>query len=180
VWYVNAPDGPELERLLTDKAGKLRGGSVPAGMVTTKLTGEIHAAAKSELHPCFTELVQSTPNPFIQSIFDVVVPRMAFGRVCLVGDAAFVLRPHAAGATAKAAADAMSLAAALTDPPRDPDTALQAWEDRQLDYGHRLVDHTVALGRRCVERHDGTGRTAPTLRDTAERFSGIAQMPQRE
>src|SRR5215472_5037113 len=180
VWYVNVPDGPELERLLTDKTGTLRGGSVPASMVTSKLTGEIHSAAGSELHPYFAKLVQSTPNPFIQSIFDVVVPRMAFGRVCLVGDAAFVLRPHAAGATAKAAADAMSLAAALADPSRDPDTALQAWQDRQLDYGRRLVDHTVALGRSCVERHDGTGRTAPTLRDTAERFSGIAQMPRRE
>jgi 2-polyprenyl-6-methoxyphenol hydroxylase-like FAD-dependent oxidoreductase len=98
VWYVNVPE----------------------------LTGEIHAAAESELHPYFAELVQSTPNPFIQSIFDVVVPRMAFGRACLVGDAAFVLRPHAAGATAKAAADAISLAAALADPSRDPETALQA------------------------------------------------------
>ncbi len=45
------------------------------------------------------ELGQRTPEPFIQSIFDVVVPRMAFGRVCLLGDAAFVLRPHAAAAT---------------------------------------------------------------------------------
>jgi 2-polyprenyl-6-methoxyphenol hydroxylase-like FAD-dependent oxidoreductase len=177
VWYVNVPDGPELERLLTDKTGKLRGGSVPAGMVTAKLIGEIHAAAKSELHPYFAELVQSTPNPFIQSIFDVVVPRMAFGRVCLVGDAAFVLRPHAAGATAKAAADATNLATALADPSRDLDTALQAWEERQLDYGCRLVDHTVALGRRSVERHDGTDRLAPTLRDAVERFGGLAQMP---
>ena len=153
---------------------------MPASMVTSKLTGEIHSAAGSELHPYFAKLVQSTPNPFIQSIFDVVVPRMAFGRACLVGDAAFVLRPHAAGATAKAAADAMRLASALADPSRDLDTALQAWEDRQLDYGRRLVDHTVALGRRSIVRHDGTGRTAPTLRDTAERFSGIAQMPRRE
>lgn len=153
---------------------------MPAGMVAVELTGEIHAAAKSELHPRFADLVQSTPNPFIQSIFDVVVPRMAFGRVCLLGDAAFVLRPHAAAATAKAAADAMSLAAALADPPLDPDAALQAWEARQLDYGRRLVDHTVALGRRSVERHDGTRRLDPTLRDAAERFSGIAQLPPRE
>src|SRR5262249_2499639 len=56
VWYVNVPDGPELERLLTDKTGTLRGGSVPAGMVTAKLTEEIHEAAESELHPYFAEL----------------------------------------------------------------------------------------------------------------------------
>lgn len=180
VWYVNVPDGPELERLLTDRTGKLHGGSVPAGMVAAELTAEIHEAAKSELHPRFVDLVQRTPDPFIQSILDVVVPRMAFGRVCLLGDAAFVLRPHAAAATAKAAADAMNLAAALADAPRNLDAALRVWETRQLEYGRRLVDHGVALGRRSVERHDGTRRLAPTLRDAAERFSAIAQVPRRE
>jgi 2-polyprenyl-6-methoxyphenol hydroxylase-like FAD-dependent oxidoreductase len=180
VWYVNVPDGPKLERLLTDGTGKLHGGSVPAGMVAAELTAEIQAAAKNELHPRFVELVQRTPAPFIQSILDVAVPRMAFGRVCLLGDAAFVLRPHAAAATAKAAADAMNLAAALADAPRNPKAALRVWQTRQLDYGRRLVDHAAALGRRSVERHDDRRRLAPTLRDSAERFSGIAQMPQRE
>ena len=50
--------------------------------------------AARELNPCFVDLVQQTPDPFIQAIVDVVVPRMAFDRVCLVGDAAFVLRPR--------------------------------------------------------------------------------------
>ena len=98
----------------------------------------------------------------------------------LPGDAAFVLRPHAAAATAKAAADAMSLAAALVDAPRNPDAALRVWETRQLEYGRRLAEHGVALGRRSVERHDDTRRLAPTLWDAAERFSGIAQLPRRE
>jgi 2-polyprenyl-6-methoxyphenol hydroxylase-like FAD-dependent oxidoreductase len=179
VWYVNIPDGPELKRLLTDQTGELHEGSVPAGMVPAWLAAELHAAAARELHPRFVELVQGTSDPFMQVIFDVVVPRMVFGRVCLLGDAAFVLRPHAAAATAKAAADAMNLAAALADAPRDPDSALWVWETRQVEYGRRLMDHSVALGRRSVE-HDGTHRLAPTLRDAAERFSGIAQMPQRE
>ena len=48
----------------------------------------------------------ATPDPFVQTIVDVVVPRTVFGRVCLLGDAAFVVRPHTAGATAKAARDA--------------------------------------------------------------------------
>ena len=39
---------------------------------------------------------------------------MAFGRVCLIGDAAFAVRPHAAAGTAKAAADGWALADALT------------------------------------------------------------------
>ena len=69
MWYVSVPDGPELERLLTDGTGKLHGGSVPAGMVAAKPIAEMHAVARSELHPRFVELVQRSPDPFIQSIF---------------------------------------------------------------------------------------------------------------
>ena len=174
VWYVNVPDGPELERLLTDRTGELHEGSVPAGMVPAWLTAEVHAAAGRELHPRFVELVQGTSDPFIQVILDVAVPRMAFGRVCLLGDAAFVLRPHAAAATAKAAADATTLAAALAADPDDPHTALRAWEARQLEHGRGLLNHSVALGRRSVERRDGS----VSVHNAAERFGGIAQ-PQR-
>ena len=45
--------------------------------------------------------------------FDVVPPAMVFGRICLFGDAAFVVRPHTAAATAKTAADAMALGGAF-------------------------------------------------------------------
>jgi 2-polyprenyl-6-methoxyphenol hydroxylase-like FAD-dependent oxidoreductase len=180
VWYVNLPDGPGLDRLLTDRNGKLHVGSVPAGMVPDELTTEVHTAAARELHPRFVELVQGTPDPFIQIIFDVAVPRMAFGRACLLGDAAFVLRPHTAAATAKAAADAMTLAAALAADPGDPDAALRAWEARQLKHGRGLVDHGIALGRRSVERRDGSGLSARTSREAAERFGGIAQPQWRE
>lgn len=175
VWYVNVPKGPELQRLLTDRTGELHGASVPAGMVPAELTAEMHAAASRELHPRFVELVRGTPDPFIQIILDVVVPRMAVGRTCLLGDAAFVLRPHAAAATAKAAADATTLAAALAADPDEPDDAVRAWETRQLEHGRGLVDHGVALGRRSVERRDGSRPLTPTVHDAIERFGGIAQ-----
>ena len=180
VWYVNVPAGPELERLLTDRTGKLHGGSVPAGMVSAVLTAEVQAAAAHELHPHFVELVQRTPDPFIQIILDLAVPRMVFGRACLLGDAAFVLRPHAAAATAKAAADATTLAAALAADPGDPDAALRAWETQQLEHGRGLVDHSVALGTRSVERRDGSRPLTPTSGNAAERFGGIAQPQRRE
>jgi 2-polyprenyl-6-methoxyphenol hydroxylase-like FAD-dependent oxidoreductase len=93
-----------------------------------------------------------------------------------LGDAAFVLRPHAAAATAKAATDATTLADALAADPGDPDAALRAWETRQLKHGRGLLDHGVALGKRSVE-----GRAvSPTLHSAAERFGGIAQPQRRE
>jgi 2,6-dihydroxypyridine 3-monooxygenase len=79
-------------------------------------------------------------------IFDVDVPRMAFGRVCLLGDAAFVARPHAAAGSAKAAADAWALADALTIHP-DPVAALDAWEPGQLALGRSLLERTRRIGR---------------------------------
>jgi 2,6-dihydroxypyridine 3-monooxygenase len=133
-------------------------------------TAELHATAARELHPTFVELVQRTCEPFIQAIIDVVVPRMAFGRVCLLGDAAFVLRPHPAAATAKAAANATALADALIAKPDDPPVALRAWETQQLKHGRALADQAVAIGRRTVEVRTGS----PTLSDVAERFRGVS------
>jgi 2-polyprenyl-6-methoxyphenol hydroxylase-like FAD-dependent oxidoreductase len=175
VWYVTVPDGPELARLLTDRHGKRHVGSMPAGMASDELVAEVHATATRELHPRFAELVQTTADPFIQIILDVLVPNMAFGRACLLGDAAFVVRPHTAAATAKAAAEAMALAAALTTHPSDPGTALRAWEARQLEHGRRLAAYGIALGRRLVEPPEGSCPSAPTLRDMAERFCLVAQ-----
>jgi 2,6-dihydroxypyridine 3-monooxygenase len=72
---------------------------------------------------------------------------MAFGRVCLIGDAAFVARPHAAAGTAKAAADAWALADAI-ERHRDVPTALAQWEPGQLALGQQLLDRNRRNGRR--------------------------------
>ena len=170
VWYVNVPEGPALTRLLTDQTGSVRDASVPPGMVPAALTAELHAAAARELHPRFVELVQATAEPFIQVIRDVTVPRLVFGRACLLGDAAFMLRPHPGAATAKAAADATALATALAAHPADADAALRAWEKQQLEHGRALLDLAAALGRHTVDRRDDR----PTLRDAAERFADLA------
>jgi 2-polyprenyl-6-methoxyphenol hydroxylase-like FAD-dependent oxidoreductase len=168
VWYVRMPNGPALERLLIDKHGVLHEASVPIGMVPTELVVEVYATAARELHPCFVELVQRTSDPFIQAIVDVVVPHMAFGRLCLLGDAAFALRPHPAAATAKAAADATALATALAAAPADP----PAWESKQLAYGQSLSDQAIAVGRRSVEER----ASSRTMADVVERFRGISPL----
>ena len=49
-------------------------------------------------------------QPFLQPIYDLDSPRMAFGRVALLGDAAFVARPHVGMGVTKAGDDAMALA----------------------------------------------------------------------
>jgi 2-polyprenyl-6-methoxyphenol hydroxylase-like FAD-dependent oxidoreductase len=43
-------------------------------------------------------------------LLSIVVISSTFGRVCIVGDAAFVPRPHTAASASKAASNAMALA----------------------------------------------------------------------
>ncbi|HEY1280202.1 MAG TPA: FAD-dependent monooxygenase, partial [Acidimicrobiales bacterium] len=86
-------------------------------------------------------------RPFVQVIFDLEVTRMAFGRVALIGDAAFAVRPHAAAGTAKAAADGWTLATALAAN-ADIDAALQQWEPGQLALGRQLLERTRRIGTR--------------------------------
>jgi 2,6-dihydroxypyridine 3-monooxygenase len=70
---------------------------------------------------------------------------MVFGRTCLIGDAAWVARPHAAAGTAKAAADGWALAGALATHDSIPE-ALAAWEPGQMELGRQLVERTRRIG----------------------------------
>ena len=81
---------------------------------------------------------------------------MTFGRVALLGDAAFVVRPHVAGGAGKAAMDAQALADSLASE-SSVEKALERYEARQVEFGRRIVRHSRYLGA------DLEGR--PTQRD---------------
>jgi 2,6-dihydroxypyridine 3-monooxygenase len=99
--------------LLTDRNGFTAELTVPPGSVQSWHIEQLHSAADAELPAPFTELVRQTGEPFIQVIVDLEVPRMAFGRSCFIGDAAFALLPHIGSGTARAADDAWQLGTAL-------------------------------------------------------------------
>ena len=152
VWYVTIDEGAALDRLMTDKRGEKRDASVPQGVVSDAALEDLKFRTVG-LDSRFRDLVLATPKPFIQSIIDVAPPAMVFGRVCLLGDAAFVVRPHTAAAAAKAAADASALARALRSTAPDIDRGLSLWGRQQSMMGRQLVDYGVMLG----ERSRGTG-----------------------
>src|SRR5207302_7025464 len=119
--------------------------SLPPGAVREPFVERLRKDAE-DLPPQIAEVVVKTPEPFVQPIVDVEVPRMAFGRACLIGDAAFVARPHAAAGTAKAAADAWALAEAMAQAGADVPSALLRWEAGQLALGRQLVARVKDLG----------------------------------
>jgi 2,6-dihydroxypyridine 3-monooxygenase len=73
---------------------------------------------------------------------------MAFGPTCLIGDAAFALRPHIAAGTAKAASDGWALAETLEAAEGDVHAALRTWEARQLDVGRAALERSRRNGDR--------------------------------
>ena len=83
-------------------------------------------------------------SPFVQAIFDYEAPRMVSGRLALLGDAAFVVRPHTAMGVAKAAGDAMALQAHLGRLPLE--AALRAYERERMPVGAAIAAHGQRLG----------------------------------
>ena len=146
VWYVNVAAGGPLDTIMTDRNGRRRQISLPPGAAAADVLAGMRRAAADQLASVIAEVMMGIPEPFIQVVHDIEVPRMAFGRTCLLGDAAFAVRPHAAAGTAKAAADAWALADELVAAGGDVPVALAAWERRQLALGRSLLMRCRDIG----------------------------------
>jgi 2-polyprenyl-6-methoxyphenol hydroxylase-like FAD-dependent oxidoreductase len=149
VWYVHVSPA-DLAGVLTDKNGLRHRSSIPRSAVPESAVAALKARASREIHPKMAVLVSETSDPFLQTIVDVRVPKTLFGRVLLTGDAAFVVRPHTAGGTAKAAYEAASLARSLSSARANVDVALLSAERQQLEYGNALYEYGLALGNRWL------------------------------
>ncbi len=151
VWYRNYAAGPELDELLIDCNGMRRELSIPPGAAADHHVSELRAHAAARLPALFNEVVARTAEPFLQVVYDIEVDRMAFGRVCLLGDAAFAVRPHAAAGSAKAADDAWALDRVLRRVRAEGGSvtdALTVWEVDQLALGRSLLARTREVGSR--------------------------------
>ena len=164
VWYRPASEARELPRLLTDESGRTHALSIPPPLIARAVVARMRAAAAAVLAPQFNAMLALCAQPFLQPIYDLEVPRMAFGRVAILGDAAFVARPHVGAGVAKAAADAGALADALAAHD-EVATALRAFEAARRPVGQRIIARARHLGayvqadlsteaeRRSAERH---------------------------
>ena len=146
VWYHNYEEGDALDDLMTDRFGQRQALSLPPGMVRAGHAAWTREFADAHMAPAIAEIVHKCPEPFVQVIHDIDVERMAFGRIALIGDAAFAVRPHAAAGTAKACADAWALRDALRDADGDPVAALAHWEPGQLALGRQILERTRDMG----------------------------------
>jgi 2-polyprenyl-6-methoxyphenol hydroxylase-like FAD-dependent oxidoreductase len=146
VWYRPVEEAAELPALLTDESGRRHEGSIPPPMIARATLAAMREAAERLLAPQFAALVRLTPQPFLQLIYDLESPRMALGRVALIGDAAFVARPHVGAGVSKAAEDAEALAAALDAGELDVPAALARFEAARLPRNRRAIERARYLG----------------------------------
>src|SRR5207247_1119745 len=79
--------GRDLHGLMSDCDGTLHEGSVPPGMLRPQHVAEMRATASARLPERIRTVVLAVEQPFVQVILDIEVPKMAFGHVCLIGDA---------------------------------------------------------------------------------------------
>ena len=149
VWYRPADEATALHDLLTDAAGHVHALSIPPPLVRADVAAALREASARLLAPQLQETVALTPQPFLQPIYDVESPRMAVGRIALLGDAAFLSRPHVGAGVTKAAEDAQALATAVQSS-ADVPVALRRFEAARLAPNRRVVEHARMLGA-CLE-----------------------------
>jgi 2-polyprenyl-6-methoxyphenol hydroxylase-like FAD-dependent oxidoreductase len=144
VWYRPADEAKELPRLLTDETGVIHTISIPPPLIRRDAVADMRAAAERLLAPQLRTIVRLINEPLLQPIYDLASPRLAFGRVAIIGDAAFVARPHVAAGLSKAADDAATLAATLDAD--DVEAALQHFEAERLPENNRIIERARHLG----------------------------------
>ncbi len=144
IWYRPA-DADVLRDLFTDEGGTNHGISIPPPLIRPALADTMRADAGDRFPRAVAEVVERVSQPLLQAITDMESSRLSHGRVVVMGDAAFVARPHSIGGVSKAALDAQCLADSLADL-GDVDAALARYETEQLDFGRRLVAHSRYLG----------------------------------
>lgn len=150
-WFRPA-DEAALTELCTDATGRQHGTSIPPPLIRGEVLAALRSDADALLPPELAALLGQAAQPILQPIFDCETPRLAFGRVALLGDAAFVARPHVATGVTKAALDARCLIDALSAA-GNIDAAVARYEHERQPAGRRLVARGRYLGAHLEAGH---------------------------
>ena len=105
VWYRPVEPTTALVDLCTDASGRHHAAGIPPPLIRPGVRSRHQAErARDLVAPQIAEIVARS-KPFFQPIYDLESPQLAFGRVAIIGDAAFVARPHFGAGVTKAALD---------------------------------------------------------------------------
>lgn len=146
VWYRPASEHEELVSLLTDDNGHYYPTGIPPLKVSWRHIAHMRKVAQEILAPQYAEIIEKTATPFLQAIYDVRSEQIVFDRIALMGDAAFVGRPHVGMGVTKAGDEAMVIAKHIAALGATP-AALNAYGEERLKLGQQVVARAQYLGR---------------------------------
>lgn len=167
VWYRPASEDKELVSLLTDDDGHYYPTGIPPLKVSWRHIAHMRQVAREILAPQFAEILEKTAVPFLQAIYDVRSEQIVFGRIALMGDAAFVGRPHVGMGVTKAGDEAMVITKYISQFGATPQ-ALQAYSDERLKLGQQVVARAQYLGRYMQAQGSKGKRDVENLKRNAD------------
>jgi 2-polyprenyl-6-methoxyphenol hydroxylase-like FAD-dependent oxidoreductase len=165
LWYHPASER-EVQDMSTDAGGHCHGMAIPPPLIRKDVVSTLQREALEQLPPQHLDLLQAKPQPFFQAIYDLECERLVFGRAVLLGDAAFVARPHVGAGVTKAALDAQCLADALQSHGDDIASALASYQRDRLFIGRRMVARARRLGA-FIEFHNSAGHKKLAMAEQA-------------
>jgi 2-polyprenyl-6-methoxyphenol hydroxylase-like FAD-dependent oxidoreductase len=155
VWYRPVADS-DLDDMLTDSDGVHYPLSIPPPKVRDDLIERLKEDARGFLPAPMLDILEGIPKPWLTPIYDLVVNRMVYDRVVLIGDAAATARPHVGMGIAKAGGDAEVLADSLSGD-AELFEGLGQFERERLPIAARAVQQGRDLGAHMIEQHTPEG-----------------------
>lgn len=145
VWYRRT-DPEQLRDILTDAKGVHHPEGIPPHLLRPDVVQWARTEARRMLHPAWAEVVEKSREVLVQSINDGWCDRMALQRVALIGDSAFVARPHVGQGVVKAAGDALAMVECLSKDGLKVPQALNEFSDLRVPVGHLAVKMAQQMG----------------------------------
>lgn len=181
VWYRRT-SADELKAMLTDATGQLHAEGIAPQLIRPTFTQQARDDAARLFHSAWSEAMPASSELILQPILDGTTDCMHLGRVALIGDAAFVARPHVGQGVTKAAGDALAMVQALEDE-ADVPAALARFSAVRVPVGHFAVTQARRLGaviwkyREDFESwREHYSKTEHVIRDTAVELPGVANL----
>ncbi len=182
VWYRRT-DPERLRDILTDAKGVHHPEGIPPQWLRPDVVQWARDEARRILHPAWAEVVEKSPEVLVQSINDGWCDQMALHRVALIGDSAFVARPHVGQGVVKAAGDALAMVEQLSAHPGDVPQALREFSALRVPVGHLAVKMAQQMGAVIAPPHSEMAEwvryfTDPVnlIRETAVEIPGVAHL----
>ncbi len=145
VWYRRTTPA-QRQALFTDEVGVYHRDGISPRAIQAQHLARARAQAAQLFHADLAELVATSDELLLQQIVDQRASTMSRGRLALVGDAAFVARPHVGQGVTKAGGDAWALTQCVGSQVGQVPEALLNYSRLRVPVGERAVLRARELG----------------------------------